>query len=61
MFCVQGSMCDAVCENGYGFFNEPAPKYSCDQGGVWAPAGRAPDCYGKYKIIVFLKSHYIID
>jgi len=41
----KGSMCDAVCEVGYGFFDEPAPKYSCDQGGVWAPAGRAPECY----------------
>ncbi|MPC24851.1 hypothetical protein E2C01_017945 [Portunus trituberculatus] len=38
-------MCDAVCEVGYGFFVEPAPKYSCDAGGVWAPAGKAPECY----------------
>ncbi|XP_018023303.1 uncharacterized protein LOC108679215 [Hyalella azteca] len=41
----KGSMCDAVCETGYGFFNEPAPKYSCDQGGQWSPVGKAPECY----------------
>jgi len=41
----KGAVCDAVCETGYGFFNEPAPKYSCDQGGKWAPAGKAPECY----------------
>ncbi|KAF2365797.1 Sushi/SCR/CCP domain [Trinorchestia longiramus] len=41
----KGSMCDAVCEAGYGFFNEPAPKYSCDQGGQWNPIGKAPECY----------------
>jgi len=41
----KGSMCNAVCEPGYGFFNEPAPKYSCDKGGKWAPAGKAPECY----------------
>lgn len=41
----KGSMCDAVCEVGYGFFNEPAPKYSCDQGGAWNPIGKAPECY----------------
>lgn len=41
----KGSMCNAVCEAGYGFFNEPANKYSCDAGGKWAPAGKAPECY----------------
>jgi len=41
----KGSMCEAVCEVGYGFFEKPAPKYSCDQGGLWAPAGKAPECY----------------
>lgn len=41
----KGSMCEAVCELGYGFFEKPAPKYSCDQGGIWAPAGKAPECY----------------
>ena len=43
-----GSMCGVVCETGYGFFEEPAPKYSCEQGGLWQPAGKAPECYGKY-------------
>lgn len=41
----KGSMCDAVCEPGYGFFEKPAPKYSCDNGGLWQPAGKAPECY----------------
>ncbi|XP_071545733.1 uncharacterized protein [Panulirus ornatus] len=41
----KGSMCDAVCEQGFGFFDEPAPKYSCDAGGQWAPSGKAPECY----------------
>lgn len=41
----KGSMCDAVCEAGYGFFDEPAPKYSCDNGGQWQPAAKAPECY----------------
>ncbi|XP_050731299.1 uncharacterized protein LOC127005928 isoform X2 [Eriocheir sinensis] len=41
----KGSMCDAVCEVGYGFFVEPAPKYSCDAGGTWNPEGKAPECY----------------
>jgi len=41
----KGSMCGAVCEAGYGFFNEPAPKYSCEAGGQWSPVGAAPECY----------------
>ncbi|KAK8739959.1 hypothetical protein OTU49_003285 [Cherax quadricarinatus] len=41
----KGSMCDAVCENGFGFFDEPAPKYACDAGGLWSPTGKAPECY----------------
>lgn len=41
----KGSMCDAVCETGFGFFEKPAPKYSCDNGGLWQPAGKAPECY----------------
>jgi len=41
----KGSMCEAVCEVGYGFFEKPAPKYSCDQGGQWGPSGKAPECY----------------
>lgn len=41
----KGSMCGVACETGFGFYVEPAAKYSCDQGGLWAPAGRAPDCY----------------
>ncbi|XP_064077820.1 uncharacterized protein LOC135195514 isoform X2 [Macrobrachium nipponense] len=41
----KGSMCEAVCELGYGFFEQPSPKYSCDNGGGWQPAGKAPECY----------------
>jgi len=41
----KGAVCDAVCETGYGFFNEPAPKYDCAQGGKWMPVGKAPECY----------------
>lgn len=41
----KGSMCGAVCETGFGFFEEPAPKYSCDAGGQWSPIGKAPECY----------------
>ena len=53
-------MCDAVCESGFGFFNEPAPKYSCDQGGSWSPAGKAPECYGKYRIKFFHQKWFYI-
>ncbi|XP_076057668.1 uncharacterized protein LOC143035060 isoform X2 [Oratosquilla oratoria] len=41
----KGSLCDAECEIGYGFFEQPSPRYSCDQGGKWSPSGRAPECY----------------
>jgi len=41
----KGAMCNAVCEQGYGFFNQPADKYSCAGGGKWTPAGKAPQCY----------------
>jgi len=41
----KGSMCQAKCEEGYGFFEPPAKKYSCVAGGEWSPAGSAPECY----------------
>ncbi|XP_037093134.1 uncharacterized protein LOC119112937 isoform X2 [Pollicipes pollicipes] len=41
----KGSMCQAQCEEGYGFFDPPAKKYSCGAGGQWSPDSTAPECY----------------
>ena len=49
----KGSMCQAKCEEGYGFFDPPAKKYSCGAGGEWSPAGSAPECYREYCGLLF--------
>ena len=46
----KGSMCQAKCEEGYGFYDPPAKKYSCGAGGEWSPAGSAPECYRQYPL-----------
>ena len=45
----KGSMCQAQCEEGYGFFDPPAKKYDCGAGGQWSPEGSAPECYRESK------------
>jgi len=45
IFWSKGSMCQAQCEAGYGFFEPPAKKYSCGSGGEWSPEATAPACY----------------
>ena len=42
-------MCQAQCEEGYGFFDPPAKKYDCGAGGQWSPEGSAPECYRESK------------
>ena len=46
----KGSMCQAQCEEGYGFFDPPAKKYDCGAGGQWSPEGSAPECYRECKL-----------
>lgn len=41
----KSSMCRVQCQQGYGFFEQPAKQYDCIRGGEWSPSATAPDCY----------------